>query len=60
MSIEAPEVTITVPKVEWDAHVKRVESLVDLITGVMNGLSSNPLLMSMVPPDTLNQMRAKL
>ena len=51
---------IIVPKAEWDAHRERVEAMTNLINGVINGLASNPLFMSMVPPDVLAQMRGKL
>lgn len=51
---------VVIPKEEWDAHKARVEAMVNLINGVINGLAANPLFMSMVPPDVLSQMQGKL
>lgn len=61
MTNEAPVVTetatIVIPLDEWNAHKEKVESLVNLLTGVMQGLSGNPMLMAMLPPNVLNSMR---
>lgn len=53
----AENATITIPVAEWNAHRDRVESLVNLINGIINGLANNPMFMAMVPPDVLEHMR---
>lgn len=45
-----------IPVEEWNAHRERVEAMVNLINGVIKGLSTNPLFKSMIPPDVLQQM----
>ncbi len=60
MTVEAPETVRPVSDEEWRAHIARVEAMVNLINGVINGLANNPLFMSMVPPDVLEQMRGKI
>ncbi len=60
MTVKAPEATITIPLDEWKAYQARVEVMINLINGVINGLASNPLFMSMIPPDILSQMQGKI
>lgn len=68
MNGEAPEITnhvsngvaIIIPKEEWEAHKARVEALVNLVNGVINGMASNPMMQAVIPPDVLRMMRGSL
>lgn len=56
-AISKDEAVVIIPLAEWNAHRDRVESLINLINGIINGLANNPMFMAMVPPDVLEQMR---
>lgn len=52
-----PEVNVSIPKTEWDAHVQRVESLCTLIDGVMGTLANNPMFAALLG-STAHDVRA--
>lgn len=49
-----------IPIEEWRAHKERVEAMINLLNGVFNGMATNPMLKSILPPDVLQQMAGKL
>lgn len=57
MTNTALESAITIPRTEWDAHVKRVEVVFDLVSALMAGLAQHPMASAFLPPDVLQSMR---
>lgn len=42
---------------DFAAHVKRVESLCELLESLFGALAQNPMFAAMVPPDLLGKLR---
>lgn len=51
------EETVVMPAAVWEAHVKRVESLCELLESLFGALAQNPMFGAMVPPDLLAKLR---
>lgn len=57
MSDTQPEtVHITIPKAEWDEHVKRVNFLTGTLAALLNALGQHPMFAGFVPPDIREQI----
>lgn len=49
---------IQIPREEWELHRQRVESLIMIMAGVLEGASRHPLLGSMVPPEMIAHLHS--
>lgn len=48
------QVHVSIPKLEWDAHVAKVNACVELLNGLVGALANHPMLGAMIPQDVLN------
>lgn len=48
---------VEIPVSVWEEHVKRVESLCELLESLFGALAQNPMFSAMVPPDLLAKLR---
>jgi malate synthase len=54
---QADTVVVVIPKDEWEAHMKRVEGVFNLVEKMLTSLAANPMFAGMLPPDVQQDLR---